>query len=114
MPQFYRDALFTGAQSAMNRVDTSDRPTLTGIGGDGDLFYSVTVADMQKEGEDGHGEIGVGDIVESGQIIFPVEGSAPVVRQFDRNSEDRALRTNWNARDDLQAFVNTGNVSTPE
>ena len=51
--------------------------------------------------------INAGDVVLSGKVVY----SDDSISSFDRNSDDRALRTNYDVRDYLQSQVNAGNVT---
>jgi hypothetical protein len=114
--KYFRHQLFKCEgyiRRAVNKIienaNTSAHPTLQGTGtpaptggGLSVSSFEATVADMNKDKS-----INAGDVVLSGKVVY----SDDSISSFDRNSDDRALRTNYDVRDYLQSQVNAGNVT---
>jgi hypothetical protein len=104
MPEIYRRMMQQSWQDLQDRslTDNFERLSATGITDHGEEF-EFTVADMQRDGK-----IGLGDIVVAGQMTTPIQGSEPVVSVYDQNSWYREHRTNYSVRAFLQSMAETG------
>jgi hypothetical protein len=105
------DMIMQGGREYAEEVSTSNKPVLSGSGSTNDVDFELTVADMQPEGEEGHGEIGSGDVVLSGTTTIEHDQLGIITNSFDTNSVNRDERTNYTTREFLQSMVNNGNVA---